>query len=140
MGENKMTCLEYAREWLFLSEMDLQSAEFLLQMRPFPGEIICFHCQQAVEKILKGCLVLNGGDPPKTHSLDSLYRQCETFIQNPKNIWTEIDDLNQYSVIPRYPHELEISEQTAKNAIVNAKTIVNYISEFFPHDEDNNYA
>jgi HEPN domain-containing protein len=132
MAENKMTCLEYAREWLFLAEMDLQSAEFLQQMRPFPGEIICFHCQQAAEKILKGYLSLNGAEPPKIHSLDILYRQCEPFIQNHRNIWDEIDDLNQYSVIPRYPHELEISEQTAKNAVANSKTIVNYIASLFP--------
>ena len=51
MAESGMTKEEYAQEWLSLAEMDLQSAEYLKGMRPMPLEIICFHSQQAVEKI-----------------------------------------------------------------------------------------
>ena len=32
-----------AREWQRLAEMDLSSAEYLLNMRPVPVEIICYH-------------------------------------------------------------------------------------------------
>ncbi|MDR1894174.1 MAG: HEPN domain-containing protein [Spirochaetales bacterium] len=137
MADNEMTCSEYAAEWLSVADMDLQSAEFLLQMRPIPIEIICYHCQQAAEKMFKAYLVINGADPPKIHGLDTLYRLCEPFIQNKKDIWDEIDDLNQYSIIPRYPHELEISEQTAKNAIANTKTIAAYIKPLCNQGTDN---
>jgi len=33
-------------------------------MRPVPTEAIVFHCQQAVEKYLKGVLVILGEEPP----------------------------------------------------------------------------
>lgn len=49
-----------AREWQRLAEMDLNSAVYLLNMRPTPLEIICYHCRQAAEKYLKGYLVLQG--------------------------------------------------------------------------------
>ena len=46
-----------SKEWLDLASMDFQCAEFLIQMCPMPLEIICYHCEQAAEKMLKGFLV-----------------------------------------------------------------------------------
>lgn len=53
-------------EWLDMAEMDLNAAEYLLGMRPIPIEIICYHCEQAAEKLLKGALVRFDIEPPKT--------------------------------------------------------------------------
>ncbi len=39
-------------EWLAYAKHDLDSANFLLSMKPMPIEIICFHCQQVVQKQL----------------------------------------------------------------------------------------
>lgn len=44
------------QEWLDHSRKDLDSAVFLTKMMPEPLEIICFHCQQSVEKALKAYL------------------------------------------------------------------------------------
>ncbi len=49
-----------AMEWFKFAEEDLSSAEFLLNKRPVPLEIICYHCQQSSEKYLKGYIILNG--------------------------------------------------------------------------------
>lgn len=51
-----MDNLSRAQEWQNFAEMDLSTAEYLQGMRPIPVEIICYHCQQAAEKILKGYL------------------------------------------------------------------------------------
>ena len=45
------------KEWLEFAAMDLDSAQFPLGMRPVPVEIICYHCEQAAEKLLKAVLV-----------------------------------------------------------------------------------
>ena len=37
------------KEWLEFAAMDLDSAQFLLGMRPVPVEIICYHCEQAAD-------------------------------------------------------------------------------------------
>lgn len=71
-----------AREWFNFAEADLQSALFLLNMRPAPLEIICYHCQQSAEKYLKGFIALNGGELLKTHDLIILYKKC--CIYDPK--------------------------------------------------------
>ncbi len=56
-------------EWLELAAQDEASARYLMGMRPFPLEVICFHCQQAVEKLLKSALAKAGRSIPKTHDL-----------------------------------------------------------------------
>ena len=53
------------KDWVFLADRDLSVADHLAEnMRPVPTEIIAFHCQQAVEKYLKGALVVLGEEPP----------------------------------------------------------------------------
>ena len=59
-------------DWEFLADRDLTVAEYLTNMRPIPTEVIAFHCQQAVEKYLKGVLVVLGEEPPYIHDLDIL--------------------------------------------------------------------
>ena len=45
------------REWRLLADDDLDVADYLAEnKRPVPTAIIAFHCQQAVEKYLKGVL------------------------------------------------------------------------------------
>lgn len=40
---------DIAKEWFMFANNDLNSAEFLLNMKPLPLEIICYHCQQSAE-------------------------------------------------------------------------------------------
>lgn len=40
-------------EWLQFAKMDYDTARYLYEtMRPKPLEIICYHCQQAVEQMV----------------------------------------------------------------------------------------
>ncbi|WP_230869408.1 HEPN domain-containing protein [Iocasia frigidifontis] len=59
---------EIAQEWFELADYDLQSAVFLLKMKPKPLEIMAYHCQQSVEKYLKGFLAFHGGQIKKTQT------------------------------------------------------------------------
>jgi HEPN domain-containing protein len=66
------------REWRLLAERDLLVADHLAAtMVPIPAEIIAFHCQQAVEKYLKGALAILGVEPPYIHDLDKLWSLAE---------------------------------------------------------------
>ncbi|MDR4497169.1 MAG: HEPN domain-containing protein [Candidatus Scalindua sp.] len=44
---------DIAKEWFKIAETDLTSAKFLQNMKSIPIEIICYHCQQSVEKYWK---------------------------------------------------------------------------------------
>jgi len=48
------------KEWIRIAEMDLSSSHYLFENhRPKPLEIICFHTQQAAEKMLECFLVVH---------------------------------------------------------------------------------
>ncbi|MDR3584168.1 MAG: HEPN domain-containing protein [Desulfosporosinus sp.] len=46
-----MDKINIVKEWLDFASKDISSAKYLLDMRPVPLEIICYHCEQAAEKI-----------------------------------------------------------------------------------------
>lgn len=50
-----MPMTKYVADWLARADEDLRSAELLLQ-KDGPPNAICFHAQQAAEKLLKGFL------------------------------------------------------------------------------------
>jgi HEPN domain-containing protein len=126
-----MVDLEYANEWLRFAEMDLSSANHLTTHFPFPSEIICYLCQQSSEKSLKGLLVLNEITPPKIHDLVELHILCEPFVTNLSAILTQCNVLNKFSVIPRYPNEIQIAEDDARGALKYAKDVLDFVRPFF---------
>ena len=116
--------LEYVIEWFRFADSDLSSAEYLQGMFPKPIEIICYHCQQSVEKFLKGYLIFNGIDePPKTHNLVELCESAAKFENSFQEIAQICGILTRYGVLSRYPRELEVSESDMKNAINYARQI-----------------
>ena len=128
---------EYSLEWLAFAEMDLGSAVHLLTYHPLPQEIICFHCQQSAEKCLKGILVLQKITPPKIHNLEELYILCEPFVPNIYNIKIKCNILNKYSVMPRYPREMMITEADVQEALTCAKDVLEFLKPLFPAVENN---
>jgi len=54
-------------EWLKLANEDLQSAEYLFEKRLF--RMVCYHAQQAVEKVLKSLLAESEVEIPRIHNL-----------------------------------------------------------------------
>ncbi|MDR1949122.1 MAG: HEPN domain-containing protein [Spirochaetaceae bacterium] len=111
-------------QWFSIADDDLKSAEYLATMQhPRPEGIICFHCQQSAEKYLKGYLFKNNMEPPKIHDLLKLLELCENVNSQFSTILQKCNNLNRYSVIPRYPDELEITPEDTKNAIQYARAI-----------------
>jgi len=61
------------KDWRLLAERDMAIAEHLATtMRPVPCEGIAFHCQQAVEKYLKGAMVVLDEVPPVAPHISEL--------------------------------------------------------------------
>ncbi len=71
---------DIVKEWIKYSMMDLSSAHHLYAtMLPKPIEIICYHCQQSAEKILKAFLLSNNWELERTHDLRKLCMLSEQF-------------------------------------------------------------
>jgi HEPN domain-containing protein len=62
--------------WLAKAENDLLNIENNLSARRVPWDTICFHAQQAAEKLLKGFLVSHGRELIRTHDLIALLSAC----------------------------------------------------------------
>jgi hypothetical protein len=68
------TPLDLARTLALKADHDIQAVELL--MNEGATDVICFHLQQAAEKILKAYLQANSVDFPRTHDLDALLDIC----------------------------------------------------------------
>jgi HEPN domain-containing protein len=116
---------EYIFEWFQFADMDLATAEHLSStMHPQPLEIICYHCQQAAEKYLKGVLFYHGViEPPKTHNLNLLMEMCLDYDERFDEIEQACSTLSRYGVQPRYPREIGVTENDTKKALEYARQI-----------------
>jgi len=114
-------------KWFQFADNDLDTAEILLLNRPQHYEIICYHCQQAVEKYLKGYLLFQGVEfPPKIHNLITLCELCSNYNDRFDSIQNECGILTIYGVQPRYPDEIYLTEELMKQAISYARQIKNF--------------
>ncbi len=122
-----MDNLNIAQEWFEIAETDIASAKFLQNMHPVPIEIICYHCQQSVEKYLKGFLALNEHEIIKTHDLVLLNQLCFKYDKEFKSIEEECLRLTDYAVNVRYPYPMDLNETDMKLAIKDAEKIKDFI-------------
>lgn len=60
-----------AMEWFERGDRDIETAQLLYDEQGYT-DVIAYHIQQAIEKYLKGYLVLKGQRPPWVHELDTL--------------------------------------------------------------------
>lgn len=117
-----------SKAWVEYACRDLASADHLQSMYPVPIEIICFHCQQAVEKALKGFLIYhNMPSVPRAHDLAELCKQCMVIDPSFEELLESCADLTVYSVKMRYPSDMELEERHMVWALDFAKTALNAI-------------
>jgi HEPN domain-containing protein len=122
-----MDNLSLAKEWINHAEKDLGSARFLINMHPKPLEIICFHCQQCAEKLLKGFLVLKGAEIIKTHDLLFLVKKCCEYEKEFSKIEKQCIRLTDFGTNIRYPSSLEITEADVTLALKDITDINGFI-------------
>lgn len=109
---------QLAEEWFKKAQADIDFAALGYKETEHYGEI-CFLCQQAVEKYLKGFLVANSVRPEKIHSAATLAAKCSTISQDFKTVIDQCKILDRYYIPPRYPvpYGVQYRKQDAKEAI-----------------------
>jgi len=118
---------EYILEWFAYADMDLLSAQRNTVFHPVHKQLICFFCQQSAEKNLKGFLMHCGvEDPPRTHDLGRLCKLCIAHDERFLEIERICSVLAVYGVQPRYPSEIDVTENDMKNALMYAKRITEF--------------
>ncbi|MDR0871048.1 MAG: HEPN domain-containing protein [Planctomycetaceae bacterium] len=121
------------KQWFRIANSDLKIARRCLAEADdgvwvnTEPEIACFHCQQAVEKALKGFLVFYEIDPPKIHDLKVLCEMAIPYEPMFEQFLGVCSDIMLYAVRTRYPDDVFIiDDETANQAIVDAQTIFDF--------------
>lgn len=123
-----ISLLEHSKEWLDHARDDLRVARYLMDAQPAPCEIICFHCQQAVEKALKGYLIFHDQEAPRTHDTELLCQMCGR-LGDPFTLYEQgCVSLAKYAVAARYPNDMEIDLSETQTAINDAAAILEYVA------------
>ncbi|MGI8912225.1 MAG: HEPN domain-containing protein [Chloroflexota bacterium] len=87
------------RQWLNKAIRDLQAAQLAAALT----DIAMFHCQQAMEKALKGYLTWKDEPFRRTHLLSELLLQCQAFDSGFQLLQTSAKLLTPYATEFRYP-------------------------------------
>ncbi len=115
---------EIAKQWLAKARSDLLNADNNLRSDQIPFDTVCFHCQQAAEKILKAYLVAMGKQPPFTHDLLLLLEVILRINTEAETLRNTLASLMPYAVEIRYPGDAFMpSRQDALEARKNAERI-----------------
>lgn len=117
-------------DWLFHAKLDFLAAENLSQDERCYNAV-AFHCQQCIEKALKGYLLLKNRKLLDGHNLTWLCKQAvlhdRTFTQ-----WLEKSaTLNRYYIETRYPADLpiDITTKTIEDLLLATKEMLDFICE-----------
>lgn len=118
--------------WFEFAKQDLKISEMALNKKFYNQT--CFHCQQAVEKFLKGYLIAKNKEVPKIHFLDELLSLCVQTDKDFEKLRAHCSKLDDYYIPMRYPDALPgilpeglPNKKDALEAISFAKEVMQFI-------------
>lgn len=118
------------REWFEKAAEDFAAAAVLFERNlTTPAG---FHCQQTAEKLIKGYLLLNEQDIPKTHDIVRLIDLARPFDPSWAD-WTSFGTvLSQYAVEARYPGAGSEHLENAQDFLTQTASLVQFVSKRVP--------
>ena len=122
-------------KWFEKAKEDHDIAVFIQGMYPVPIGSICYHCEQAAEKILKGFLALCEIEPPKTHDLVLLCKMCEKVDHHFEQLAEPCFRLTPYGVNVRYPADEELEETDMRKALSDCEKVFLLVEQVMAQDE-----
>ena len=127
---------ESTRDWIELVKRDLKAAGELVDDE-YVANIVLFHCQQSVEKVLKAVLEEFEVDVPKVHSIIRLYSLLpQQARENVKTIQAELELLDEIYISVRYPLSIGMlpegfpTKKRAEETLKLSSRIVNDIMKY----------
>lgn len=130
MKQNNSTI---TKEWFRIGDEELNFAKASFEELNSFYPQICFQCQQAVEKYLKGFLALYQKPFPKIHDLVSLTKLCRQVNPNFEKFIDQANILSQYYLIVRYPLEYPAANRiNAQQCLEIAIEIIEFVKSLIP--------
>lgn len=105
-----------AQRWLRLADEDTRVARLCLAAAPAALASAAFHTQQAVEKALKGLLLLAEVRFGKTHDLDRLTALAAPAYPELAGLFEAVRPLTVWGIAFRYPSPGDVEEAAPDSA------------------------
>jgi HEPN domain-containing protein len=110
--------------WIAKAENDLLNIRNNLRAEQIPWDTVCFHAQQAAEKVLKAFLVARGQVVTRTRDLVALLSEAVAAGGPLEHLEHDCRLLAPYAVLLRYPGVAgEPSEQEGREAVAAAERV-----------------
>jgi HEPN domain-containing protein len=110
-------------EWITSAKDDMTMALLGAQVPVIAST--CYHCGQAVEKILKAYIIAEENTLTKTHDLIVLLENCEKHSPDFGKFKKQCAKITAFSTI-RYPPSMNVTEQKMEQTIENANEILSF--------------
>jgi len=125
--------VEIARQWVAKASNDLLNADNNLCSEKIPYDTVCFHCQQAAEKLLKAYLACIGQSPPVTHDLLLLLEGVLPSSPEAEELRDFLALLIPYAVEIRYPDDWFMpSAEDTEEARDAAEAVMDWLKKSKP--------
>lgn len=125
--------LEEVRAWLTKASHDLRAADYLAQAEEPLFDIVVYHCQQAMEKAVKGFLTSRSFPFPKTHALTLLVEQATDQEPGFSELLDHAESLSPFAWRFRYPGDVvEPEEAEARRALELAREALEFVLGHVP--------
>lgn len=120
-------------DWIDRAHEDLEAAR-LLMTEESTRDAAAFHCQQCIEKALKGYLLYCTGNGADGHNLTWL---CKQAIKRDPRFYEWLDEsaaLNRYYIETRYPADIpvEMTAERVRRAFAMAQGMYDFICSEVP--------
>jgi|UniRef100_A0A7C4ETA2 HEPN domain-containing protein len=130
MRNREQVVWDFVQAWLTKAENDLKAAELLFAAPGEFGDMVGFHCQQAVEKFVKAYLVRYQIEFPKTHEVAFLRTLVSRNDERLAERLAFADWLTPFGVEIRYPGQLPaVDPKMAERALADAKRVRHLVLE-----------
>ena len=101
--------------WIAKADSDLLAGQLLSKSGPY--DIVCFHAQQAIEKLLKALLAFYDQPLPRTHDLEELQRLALAGHESQELAYLDLFEASDYAVMACYDLQFWPDEETAAGAL-----------------------
>lgn len=115
-------------EWIQFAREDYNTALAMANAlgNPYSSRQVCFHCQQASEKILKAFSIAKEGARIKEHDLNVLLKKCESYTSDFNSLKAACTVLNTHIRKSRYPSGKKLTDVDMKEALKHSGEILDF--------------
>ena len=115
------------KEWIQYAQDDYDCAVLIANTNnPYAPRIVCNHCQQSAEKILKAYTIAKEGARVKKHNLVMLLKQCRQHAPDFDGLDTACSRLDLYITESRYPSGTKLTDSDMNQALDHARNILDF--------------